>query len=240
MMFLWGGDRIRFMRDAAEYSDYDRLLAARLRPWLRPEDRVCDAGCGLGHLSLAVAPYVAQVDAVDRDEEALEVLRENIAAENVKNVRVICAGVEDLRPERPYDVMIFSMFGSLATILERSGRLVRGRTIIITKYQFSKVLSLGGHERDWFAEDYMAGLKKQGIRFVADTLTLELGQPLRSLDEARTFLELYNFSGRPVTEEELLERVRPSEDPAFPWYLPHERKLGIMMFETDELERRQA
>ena len=77
MMFLWKPDMIRFMRDASEHTGYHADLAARIVPHLKEGARVCDAGCGLGYLSLALAPLAAQVTAVDRNADALSVLREN-------------------------------------------------------------------------------------------------------------------------------------------------------------------
>lgn len=76
-MFLWNEDMIRFLRDASEQSDYHRLLAGYLAERLPENAHVCDAGCGLGYLSLRLAPYCRQVTAADVSADALAVLREN-------------------------------------------------------------------------------------------------------------------------------------------------------------------
>ena len=62
-MFEWNADKVRFMEDAAAWGDFHARLAAALAPYLG--GRICDAGCGTGHLSLALSPYVKQVTAVD-------------------------------------------------------------------------------------------------------------------------------------------------------------------------------
>ncbi len=69
--FAWDRDRIAFFRDAAENSGFYRALAQRIAPFLRPEDCVTDAGCGLGYLSEALLPYCKSVTAVDIDEQAI-------------------------------------------------------------------------------------------------------------------------------------------------------------------------
>ena len=64
-MFRWTDDMIRYMADAGRQTDFHRRLTAELLPYLSPQDRVCDAGCGLGFLSLALAPHVRHVTAAE-------------------------------------------------------------------------------------------------------------------------------------------------------------------------------
>ena len=64
-MFVWTPDMIRFMQAANEKSDYHARLAAILTPKLPGCRTLCDAGCGLGYLSLALAPYVRRVTAAE-------------------------------------------------------------------------------------------------------------------------------------------------------------------------------
>ena len=78
-MFQWNEEMVRFMRTASEYGDYHRRLVQRMRPALHSADHICDAGCGLGYLSLALAPYVRRVTAADRSEASLDDLRQNCA-----------------------------------------------------------------------------------------------------------------------------------------------------------------
>ena len=76
MMQLWEKDMVRFMRDASEYGSYNQELVKRLSPYLNKEMNICDAGCGLGYLSLALAPYVGTVTGVERHPDAAAVLVE--------------------------------------------------------------------------------------------------------------------------------------------------------------------
>ena len=57
-MFEWTQERIAYMDDACRRTDFHQRLAAELSPYLRRTNRLCDAGCGLGCLSLAPAPQV--------------------------------------------------------------------------------------------------------------------------------------------------------------------------------------
>ena len=74
---FWHKDMIRFMTDASEYCDYYRQLTAQMQPWLSADMHICDAGSGLGYLSLALAPHVRQVTAVEKHPDAAAVLTDN-------------------------------------------------------------------------------------------------------------------------------------------------------------------
>ena len=54
---LWEQDMIFFMRNASEYGDYNRRLTEKMLPWLSADMHICDAGSGLGYLSLTLAPF---------------------------------------------------------------------------------------------------------------------------------------------------------------------------------------
>ena len=55
-------------------------LTALLLPYLKPTDHICDAGCGLGYLSLALSSHAAHITAAERDAAALSVLRQELDA----------------------------------------------------------------------------------------------------------------------------------------------------------------
>ena len=58
---LWTPDMVRFMADAIRVNGSCAAMAAALSQVLPPGARVCDAGCGLGGLSLALAPYLSLI-----------------------------------------------------------------------------------------------------------------------------------------------------------------------------------
>ena len=88
-MFEWTQERIAYMDDACRRTDFHQRLAAELSPYLRRTNRICDAGCGLGYLSLALAPYVGAVTAVERDGQALAVLKREIETRHIANVTAV-------------------------------------------------------------------------------------------------------------------------------------------------------
>ena len=102
----WTDESIAFLRDAAAMNRYYETIAERIAPQLQENAHVCDAGCGIGELSLALKPYCRHVTAVDADELAIKTLEAHL----IKGVTAICGDVEALTPKEPYDAMVFCLF----------------------------------------------------------------------------------------------------------------------------------
>ena len=105
-MFEWTEERVSFMADACERTDFHEKLAALLSPYLKRTDSVCDAGCGLGYLSLALSPLVGHVTAAERDDRALDVLRRQLVRRHIRNVTPLCTDVLAYTPSEPFDAMV--------------------------------------------------------------------------------------------------------------------------------------
>ena len=116
-MQLWYEDMIRFMRDASEYGTYNQKLAEVLAPALTKNMHICDAGCGLGYLSLALSPYVGRITSVDKNRDALAVLEENCRQSGISNIRPTQGIIQEVSPEQKYDAMVFCFFGKIPEIL---------------------------------------------------------------------------------------------------------------------------
>ncbi|MCH4208147.1 MAG: 23S rRNA (uracil(1939)-C(5))-methyltransferase RlmD [Solobacterium sp.] len=61
---------------------------------LKPTDKVLDACCGIGTISLFASKSAESITGVEIVPEAIEDARQNAQTNNVKNVRFICADVE--------------------------------------------------------------------------------------------------------------------------------------------------
>ena len=100
---IWTEESIAFLRDAAAMSDYYRVIAGKIAPHLPENVHMCDAGCGIGELSIALAPYCRHVTAVDADELAVKTLESH----RPERVAARCGDIEALAPDKPYDAMVF-------------------------------------------------------------------------------------------------------------------------------------
>lgn len=228
-MFKWTQESIAYMDDACRRTDFHRKLTAELQPYLRETDCVCDAGCGLGYLSLSLAPYVGAVTAVERDSQALAVLEREVKARGIANVTAVQDDVLAYRPDTRFDAMVFCFFGSIEEILAAAARCCRGTVLAVVRndarHRFSgKSRGPGRHSY----ETACRILTKKGINFTTRTASFAFDQPFRSLEAARRFFELYGGS------EDWRARLVETGDPEFPWRLPSRRDFGLIVFQTGE------
>lgn len=228
-MFKWTQESIAYMDDACRRTDFHRKLTAELQPYLRETDCVCDAGCGLGYLSLSLAPYVGAVTAVERDSQALAVLEREVKARGIANVTAVQDDVLAYRPDTRFDAMVFCFFGSIEEILAAAARCCRGTVLAVVRndarHRFSgKSRGPGRHSY----ETACRILTEKGINFTTRTASFAFDQPFRSLEAARRFFELYGGS------EDWRARLVETGNPEFPWRLPSRRDFGLIVFQAGD------
>ena len=240
-MFSWSADTVRFMADACRRTDFHEKLTALLLPYLKPTDHICDAGCGLGYLSLALSPHAARITAAERDAAALSVLRQELDARGVANVTPLCADVLAYTPPVPFDAMVFCFFGSMDEILSAAKAQCRGRVIAVkrdqTAHRFTVTRQpLGGSHG---LEAACRRLEELGIPYELKRTAFRFDQPFRSLEDARRFFALYRRQDDAalITEELLRERLEATCDAVFPWRLPSLRPAGILLFDAANIPK---
>lgn len=230
-MFNWTDEAIHFMEDACRRTDFHEHLTAMLLPHLSGVSRVCDVGCGLGYLSLTLAPHVAHVTAAERDDRALDVLRRELTARCITNVTPLCTDVLTYVPPEKFDAMVFCFFGSMEEILSAARAQCRGTVLAVVRddarHRFSGALR--GDSRHGFRRA-CAVLDERAIPYMAHRAALRFPQPLRTRDDARAFLSLYGGG------EAQLSSLVSTGDPDFPWQLPGVRRFGIIAFSMKEGE----
>ncbi len=230
---------IRFMADASAYGDYHRNLAAEILPYLHGAEHVCDAGCGLGDLSLALSPVIPMITAVDIKPQAAGHLWEKCARRGIGNIRVLEGDIRTLPPETPYDGMIFCFFGMSEEILEIAGQQCRGTVITVKKNYCTHRFSAGSYPagRDGFSR-MRSLLGERGIPYEEKQISLEFGQPFRNFEDVRVFYRCYSRDEDPavLTDSFLRSKVVSTGRDDFPLYMPHRRELGILVFQSGDIQ----
>ena len=237
-MYIWSPESIRFRIDAAEQTGYDDAIIAQLLPELSNDSHVCDAGCGLGYTSLALARHCARVTAVDTSREALSILRNNIAVTKITNIDVVEGDLFTMRPAQPYDAMVFCFFGRVEETLRAAKAQCRGTVYLIKKNWLNHRFTPGAVPLGRFTfQQTLQELDLLGVPYRASTVPIEMGQPFRSLEDAVRFFELYRQ--QEDEQENARERVKQlltttnSED--FPFFLSASNELGIIAVDVKDI-----
>ena len=228
----WTKEKIDYMHDALRFSDYYPVIAGHIAPYLIPGGTLCDVGCGLGELGMALRPYCRRITCIDQDENAIA----DLLRRKPEGITALCGPAEEHRPQEAYDAMVFCLFGSTAQALTIAKARCRGKVFLIKRnyasHRFSAdTLPIGDHTAEHTARELTAW----GIPFSAEDFTAELGQPFRSLDAAREFFAIYNRSGRPMTDEDLKSRLHPGPTEEFPLFLPQKRQLRLFVVDVADI-----
>ena len=233
MMQLWSPDAVDFMRDASEFGDYYERLADVLMRWLPPDGHICDAGCGLGYLSQSLAGRCRQVTAIDCSKAAVSALQTRPHAENL-----ICRCADLLSDDIAvrYDAMVFCYFGRFPEIMYIARKQCKGKVIIVKRDCSEHRFSLGTVQRHTDIMQVTQDLLAQhAIPYERETISLELGQPFRSIEDAIRFFGLYNCGNAEISPEAVRKRLIPIDCGAYRWYLPERRKMGILVINAVDI-----
>lgn len=239
-MYHWTADMIRFMKDASGYGDYYFRLAERILPYLKNCRHICDAGCGLGELSVRLAPEIPMITAVDIKPQAMAVLRETCRKQEISNIRALEGDINLLPPARPYDGMVFCFFGRSEEILKIAKAQCAGTVAVIKKNYSTHRFSRGEYPTG--PDGYhrmMSILEARGIPFRNSDVSLEFGQPFRSFEDVRTFFRCYSRDEDPsvLTDDFLRSRITETGNPEYPFYMPHQRQIGLIFFDAARIQR---
>ena len=234
MMQAWTPEGMAFLQDAMACCGYYPALARRIAPYLPKQAHVCDAGCGLGGLSVALLPYCRHVTAVDRAAAPLENLRQRAGHDPRLTVRQ--GDIRCLPPETPYDAMVFCLFGGTEEILDIAARQCGGTALVVRRdfrqHQFSSGVRMAGHT----AADMEQELRRRRLTCTLRRFTLEFGQPFRSVEDALAFFRLYSRDGTAPARQELEARLEPSPWPDYPLYLPNPKPLCLLAIPAAQLK----
>ncbi len=237
-MFSWSPEMLRFYKDASESSEYHAQLSEKIAARIDASAHICDAGCGLGYLSLELAKRFHSVSAVDVSSEALKVLRENCARFKLENIRIVEGDIFKVEPKEPYDAMVFCFFGRTAEALSAAKTQCSGKALLIKKNWETHRFDLGeapveGHT---FLEAQKE-LQAWGIPFESETFELSFGQPFSSAEDALTFFQIYakGREGKSITLEEAEARLIRTQDATYPYFLSSLKRMGMLIVDVGDI-----
>ena len=233
-MFEWSPDSVRFQRDSAEYTGSYDVLAAHAAGKLAKGSSVFEGGCGLGHLSLALAKRGFALTAMDISSLAIESFRRD--AERFAVSPVILEGDLFSLPESmTFDCAVFSFFGSTDEMLRWAKLHACNRLICFKKnWDTHRFTRDPGSIRKYTYPLTCEDLVQLGVPFQSEVFDVDMGQPFRSIEDAVLFFRLHDPEGN-MEKEDIMPRLTETDDRVFPYYLPARRSVGMIAVSVDEI-----
>lgn len=124
------------------------------RAALSPQDHVLEIGCGLGAITLPAARQAAQVVAVDKDPQLLDLLRNELAAQGLSNVELVNQDILafDFRdyfgPGMPPAVVIgnlpYNISSQIIILLITSRLYIRSALLMLQKEMAQRLIASPG------------------------------------------------------------------------------------------------
>lgn len=230
----WKPERVAFLRDAAEELGFYDKIADCIAPCIAPEDSVCDAGCGLGYLSMALSRHCTKVTGIDVSAIALDAFRSGIEKNGLQDcVEALALDVFRLPEDMMFDDMVFCFFASVEQALKVGAEHCRRKLVLIKKDWESRRFTTDNEPiRRIRFHDAKESLKRMGVRFESKSVELEMGQPFRSVEDAYRFFQLYSVNPDRKAIEDRLMRT-DSED--FPLLLSARGRLGIIVIDAADI-----
>lgn len=225
-MLTWTPETIAFRADAARFVGFDEALAERIAALLPHGANVCEAGCGLGFLSLALARHGFRMTALDSDPLAVDFARRSAA--RAENPEILCCDAFSYLETHGHDALLLCFFGQAEEILHLE-KAHRNATLIVIKkdaerHRFAPGENVSGHG----TLSRLRERRKSGQLICTEQrFTLQMGQPFRSETDALRFFRRY---GSRTDEAALLALLAPTDSREFPLFYSAETNLSLFLF----------
>lgn len=227
MMYPWSEQRVAWYLRAVAYNGFDRVLADAIAPYLPSGETVCDLGCGTGYLALYLARRGYFVTAFDKPGPALDAARREKKLRGTDSLTVTEGDWFTLEKTPRWDNVVMAFAGHLDEDLELFLSLARKRLILIIKDDDQSHVQASGvaplkHVTGEQIERLLAGRSYESF-----PLRAQFGQPLRSMDEAREYLNTYDADTD--SEESALRRLIGTGNAEYPLFLPSEKRMRVFV-----------
>lgn len=225
MNFDWNPDTIRWYQAANEYTGFYKKIAALIAPKLKGCTNLCDLGCGLGLVDLELCRSIDRITCIDICQEAIDFLKKEAAERNVGNIQALVMDCNDITG--CWDAIFISFFGSrnFQGFLPHCKKLFA----VVSAKNYTELYP-GKYRK--FKKNTVAGFKQdlagKGIPYSLTEVSLNFGQPLISMEDARKFVLNNSPQSSPDEVTDFLsQNLIETKDKKYPLFLPHVKSIGI-------------
>ncbi len=227
--FEWNANTIRWYQEANSYTGFFKNLSNLIAPSLTGYSSLCDIACGVGLFSLEISPYIDNITSIDISAPAINALMKSAQERQTVNIEAIvmdCAKIQG-----SWDIIFMSFFGGQN--LERF--LAHCKKLIFVATKETKPGFYPGKfekSRRVTADELEIDLLNKSIPFSRIDACFEFGQPLRSWEEARSFVRAQSVD---IEENELsvflTQCLVKTGRNDYPYYIPRQKSMGIFEIE---------
>ncbi|MBU4438409.1 MAG: class I SAM-dependent methyltransferase [Acetobacterium sp.] len=229
MNFNWNENTIKWYQAANDYSGFFKHVADLIAPKIAGHATLCDIGCGLGLVDLELSKNLQSITCIDINKEAIASLNKSIEARQITNIQPRLMNCDTINES--WDVIFVSFFGSrdLEKFLPYCKKLF---AIVDQKKECKPYLEkYRSFHRNTY-DNVKQQLSQKAINYSCTEVTLEFGQPLVSLDDAKNFIKT-NYAA--VNDEDLnrflSQQLIETNNPDYPYYIKKNKSLGIFEIE---------
>lgn len=237
MSIKWNDQSCRWFEAASEYTGYNRLLAEILKKHIPQGESLSDVGCGAGLIELELASHCSNITCVDIAPDAIDCARRGAEHRGIKNINALCT--DAFAFQVPHDTVTAFFFGD-RQFYENFFRLARKRLIVAVHGQRKGKFGPDGYQmlKCSDVDSTRAYLDHLGVKYEYEAVSLEYGQPLTDMDDARAFVRTY---ARPMNDEllecYLAKNLEKTTVKKWPYYLPNLKEFGLFVIRRSENEK---
>ena len=231
----WTDESIDWYQRASEYTGYHRNLIPYILPWLTNTENCCELACGTGALARCLAPYTGRYTANDADPAAIRYNRTKKEQGDVPdNLELAEGDWKEALSGRRFATVLFSFFGALISNWEDLKKITARQVIVIAGLKPAESSSSDRKTKQEYAEDIVLFLEEKNIETHLQKITLEFGQPLRDMEEARRYVNTYYRLEGDEASRFLQNKLVKLADGTL--YFPKQKKMGIVVARLPQSE----
>ncbi len=201
---FWNRLKAGWYRRALDYSNFPEVVLSFILPRTEDSKTFIDVGCGCGTLAIPLAKAGKRVTALDPSPAMMEILKEEIKRQGIRNIKPVNHAWGEVRLKR-HDVLICANVPELLkdseVFLKEADRLARRAVFLIEgvdprrdKFYYRELYPLVFKKHFPERSDYLKtyiNLHRQGIFANVEIIEYDFDQPFDSLDEAVEFWKEY-------------------------------------------------
>ena len=190
-----------YYKKATSFWNYPEVpYGPTLRGMIRPTDVVADIGCGIGIVSRYLAGISRRVIAIDKNENALKVLSEDLTHKGPDNIEVVHAHWPEIQTD-DWDVAVafyHNRFGTTSAEIETLLRMTRRSGIVVNQgirpregfYEnLGREFGITEQTESCMGSCYVRGrLEQAGFRVTCTEIFHDFGQPVDTKAEAVAYV----------------------------------------------------